>query len=80
MTTFDVICFNRELINRMNNLGIRLNDTRYIELYKEYCRMLGNDEKVTYIVRLLSEKYGVPERNVYKIIKRFKKYCMPDTV
>lgn len=80
MTTFDVICFNRELINRMNNLGIRLNDTRYIELYKEYCRMLRNDEKVTYIVRLLSEKYGVSERNVYKIIKRFKKCCMPDTV
>ena len=42
--------------------------------------MLGNDEKVTYIVRLLSEKYGVSERNVYKIIKRFKKCCMPDTV
>lgn len=26
MTTFDVICFNQELMDRMNKLGIKLND------------------------------------------------------
>lgn len=50
MTTFDVICFNQELMDRMNKLGIKLNDTQYIELYKEYSRMLENNEKTTYIV------------------------------
>lgn len=80
MTTFDVICFNQELMDRMNKLGIKLNDTQYMELYKEYSRMLENNEKTTYIVRALSERYNVSERNVYKIIKRFKKRCIPDAV
>lgn len=42
--------------------------------------MLENNEKTTYIVRALSERYNVSERNVYKIIKRFKKRCIPDAV
>lgn len=36
-------------------------------------RREGN--KVTYIVSFLSERYGVSERKVYSIIKRFGTNC-----
>jgi len=73
MTVFEILKFNKELINRLNMLGIKPDDCRYIELYSEYERMKKKGEKVTYIVRVLSLKYYISERKVYELIKRFGK-------
>lgn len=73
MTVYEILNFNRELLNRLVTIGFRPDDCKYIELYAEYDRMRRDGEKMTYIVSFLSVKYGVSERKVYDIIKRFKK-------
>lgn len=68
------------MISRMISVGFKLDDCRYIELYKDYERMHRQGEKVTYIVSMLSDKYKVSERKIYSIIKRFGTHCKQGAV
>lgn len=52
-------------------MGIRPDDVQYIELYNEYNKLHTNGEKVSYIVATLSLRYGISERKVYDLIRRF---------
>lgn len=56
-------------------MGIRPDDVQYIELYNEYNKLQINGEKVSYIVAMLSLRYGISERKVYDLIRRFKTDC-----
>ena len=80
MTVFEILNFNRELLNRLVVIGIKPNDCKYIDLHAEYERMHRKGEKMTYIVSFLSAKHKVSERKIYGIIKRFKKDCTEPAV
>ena len=80
MKVFELINFNRELLKKLQDAGIRLDDTRYIDLYSDYVDMYQQGEKVSYIVATLSEKYAVSERKVYDLLKRFQSDCKPFAV
>ena len=54
MTRFDILYFNRELIKRLQDAGIKPGDCRYIELYEDYRHMIEEGDKVTYIVAVLA--------------------------
>lgn len=77
---FELINFNRELLERLREAGIRLEDARYVDLYSDYLDMHRHGEKVSYIVAVLAEKYGISERKVYGLVKRFKSDCTPFAV
>lgn len=80
MKVIELLKLNRELLTICRSAGIRLDDVRYIELYNDYARLLAEGEKTTYIVAALAEKYGVCERKVYDLIRRFKSDCTPGAV
>ena len=80
MKIFEILNFNRELLNRIYDAGIRLEDIRYVGLFSEYSSMVDAGEKVSYAVALLSEKYAVSERKVYSLVKRFQNDCIPRAV
>ena len=75
MTLFEILDFNRELLERLAGTGYKPDDYKYIDLYKEYEQMRRKGEKVTYCVAFLSARHGVSERKVYEILGRFKKEC-----
>lgn len=75
MKVYELLALNRELIERMCAAGVRLDDVRYVGLYRDYLRMKGAGGKVSYIVAVLAERYGVSERKVYSILKRFGNDC-----
>lgn len=75
MTVFEILNFNKELLNRLKEIGFKPDDCKYIDLYSDYERMRRNGDKVTYIVNVLADKYDVSERKVYGVIKRFGKDC-----
>ena len=75
MKVIEILKLNRELLNICRAVGIRMDDVRYIELYNDYNRLLAEGEKTSYIVAALAEKYGVCERKVYDLIRRFKADC-----
>lgn len=80
MTVFEILKFNKELLRRLFETGIKSNDFMYVDLYSDYVRMRKNGDKVTYIVAVLSIKYMVSERKVYAIIGRLGKDCKNSAV
>lgn len=75
MKVIEILKLNRTLLNICRDAGIRMDDVHYIELYNDYCHLFANGEKVSYIVAVLAEKYGVCERKVYALIKRLRADC-----
>ena len=77
MTIFEVLNFNRELLERLRRIGVRLEDTAHIDLFVDYNNMVGAGDKVSYAVAVLADKYNVSERKVYSLIKNFQSSAMP---
>jgi hypothetical protein len=75
MKVIEVLNLNKELLKKFQQVGIRLDDVQYVDLYDEYKKMLANGEKVSYIIATLADKYEVSERKVYDLIRRFKADC-----
>lgn len=75
MKVIEILKLNRELLKICRDVGIRLDDVQYIELYNDYNRLLAAGEKVSYIVAVLAERYAVSERKVYALIKRLQSDC-----
>ena len=75
MKVIEILKLNRELLKTCHYMGIRPDDVQYIELYNEYNKLHTNGEKVSYIVATLSLRYGISERKVYDMIRRFKTDC-----
>ena len=71
----EILKINRELLKICRDVGIRLDDVLYIELYNDYNRLLAEGEKVSYIVAVLAERYAVSERKVYALLKRLRADC-----
>ncbi len=80
MKAIDLLKNYEGIIKILRDCGIRLGDIDYINMYAEYEMMRSMGEKVTYIVRCLSERHFVSERKIYEIIKRFESYCTTFTV
>jgi len=66
---------NRGILNVCSEAGIRMDDVQYIDLYNDYCHMVAKGDKISYVVAALAEHYGVCERKVYALIKRYKSDC-----
>lgn len=45
MTLFEILNFNRELLERLAGTGYKPDDYKYIDLYKEYEQMRRKGEK-----------------------------------
>lgn len=71
MKYYEIIKIIAELSRYLHSISIRPQDYRYTNLYDEYLQMVKSGEKVSYIVFILSQKYGISERTVYNIINRF---------
>ena len=50
MTLFEILNFNRELLERLAGTGYKPDDYKYIDLYREYEQMRRKGDKVTYCV------------------------------
>ena len=80
MKIYEILAFNREILARLDQIGIHPNDYKYLDLYKDYLTMKANREKVTYIVAHLAEHYGISERKVYSLLARLGRDCKTHAV
>ncbi len=80
MTAFEILKFNREMLERLGRMGVRLDDTRYIDLFSEFCDMVNSGDKVSYAVAVLADRYGVSERKVYSLLRHFRTDCSHDAL
>lgn len=75
MTIYEILSFNKELLQRLTEFGIRTEDYQYVSLFRDYTRMIEEGNKTTYAVAILSEKYAMSERKVYNVLRRLRTDC-----
>lgn len=75
MKVIEVLKLNSGILNICKSLGIKVDDVQYIALYNDYIHLRDDGEKVSYIVAVLSERYGCSERKVYDVVKRMQMDC-----
>jgi hypothetical protein len=75
MKVFEALKIGRELLKMLHDSCIKIEDCRYIGLYDDYLELVGKGHKKAYVVAVLSERYGISERKVWKILSSFGKDC-----
>lgn len=71
MTVYELIAANQGMLRLMSDASIDVSDLKYIDMYKEYVRLIEEGHKKTYIIQYLSEEYNVGQATLYRIINRF---------
>lgn len=75
MTIYEILSFNKELLQRLFNAGVKTSDCLYVDLFNDYIRMRNAGNKTTYIVAVLSDKYTMSERKVYDVTRHLSRDC-----
>ncbi len=71
MTAYEFLETHKGTMEALLDLPVQASDVRYLELYKDYQRLTEEGHKKTYILQYLSDEYGVEERTIYRIIRKF---------
>ena len=77
MRRIDLIEFNKELFQKLNNAGIRLEDYKYCDLYHSYLEMSETMQTRKAVILTLAEKYHISDRQVYNILNRLERSVKP---
>ena len=75
MKVIEALKLNKEVLLRMQDMGIRLEDCNYVDLFNDYEEMKAKGFKITYIVTILSDIYHISERKVYSLLRKFNMDC-----
>lgn len=62
-----------DFMKSMSELGIKMDDYKYIDLCQEYNELVSKGNKREYARAVLSRKYSVSESTVFRIITRMNK-------
>ena len=73
MQAYELIAMMQEGMKRMSELGIKMEDYKYLPMCMEYNELVVKKAKKQYITAKLAHKYKVGERTVFRIIKRMTK-------
>ena len=80
MKVYEILSLAPEMLKTLHKYGIKTGDYKYINLYHEYTQIKKQGNKTVYAVAVLSTRYGICERKVYKIINCMEQDCPIDAV
>lgn len=72
MRIIDLVEFNKELLQRMNEAGIRLEDYKYCDLYRDYLKLSETMNTRKEVILTLAELHHISDRQVYNILKHLE--------
>lgn len=75
MKVIELLKIDQKVLELLQECCIKVDDVRYVGIYDEFGRMVRGGAKVTYAVACLSERYGISERKVYYLLKKFSRDC-----
>ena len=75
MKVKDFLKISKELLKALHTFGIKIDDYKYVNLIEDYEKITADGYKTTYAVAILSQKYNICERKIYKILSRLNKDC-----
>lgn len=75
MKVKDLVKIGKEIMKMLHKRGINMEYYQHLPIVEEFDVMKDKGHKTTYIVAHLSEKYGICERKIYKIIGKMMMDC-----
>lgn len=75
MKVYEALNLLKSPIFALLNSGVRVEDVKYLALYKEYKHLVNEGYKCGYAAAVVAEKYSVSVRSVYDIVKRLDNDC-----
>lgn len=73
MIRADLIEFNKELFQKLKRAGVRLDDYKYCDLYRDYVEMTAKAASRKETMLTLAQRYGISDRQVYNIVSHMEK-------
>lgn len=73
MKVVELVKISSEAMKVMSDSGIRTEDWRFVRMYEEYVEMRQRREKFRYIIACLSERYGISESTVKRVVGRMSR-------
>lgn len=73
MRRIDLVEFNKELLQRLKEAGIRLEDYKYCDLYRDYLKMSETMGSRKEVILSLAQKHSISDRQVYNILNRLER-------
>ena len=61
------------MMRKLKEAGIRLDDYKYVDMWRDYVEMLKTAESRKEVMLSLADRYGITDRQVYNIIKHLEK-------
>lgn len=72
MTRYELLKLNKTLLEALASNQISPAEVRKLDVYEQYLDMVAHKHKITYIVTHLACKYGIKERTIYTLVRRFR--------
>lgn len=72
MRRIDLVEFNKELLQKLNEAGIRLDDYKYCDLYRDYLKLSEAMKSRKAVILTLAERHHISDRQVYNILKHLE--------
>jgi hypothetical protein len=69
----DIVKLFADAMKTLSKVGIRIGDWEHVKMYQEYKEMQDQGEKGDYIVAVLTERYGISESTLRRIIRRLRR-------
>ena len=73
MKRIELIEFNKELLQKLKQTGVKLEDYKYCDLYRDYVDLSQKQSSRKEVILTLAERYGISDRQVYNIVSRLEK-------
>lgn len=70
MKAYELFKINESLLKAMDGLALAIGDVKYVALVEDFVRMTNEGYKKTYVVQVLTDKYDVAERTVYRVVDK----------
>ena len=72
MKRADLIEFNKELLQKLKQAGVRIDDYKYCDLHREYVELSRTEPSRKTVFLTLAQRYGISDRQVYNIVNHFE--------
>ena len=72
MRLIDLVEFNKELLQKLKEAGIRLEDYKYCDLYRDYIELSKTFSTRKEVILTLSERHHLSDRQVYNILRHLE--------
>ena len=77
MKRIELVTFNAELLQKLQQAGVKIGDWQHVAMYQDYERMVKDGHKKTYIMLFLSDKYHLSPRTIHTILQHLCQECNP---